>query len=132
MMSRQVDWDHENVIEEAFAAAERTTVSAAARTYGLRRSTLQSRIDGAVNIHIAKEETQRLSYGEERHLVDWILNEEEASRTHATTKEALEAHIDCVDRLIKAVMLVRAASSTPTKPGPGKVRLQLEGSLGAS
>ena len=79
-MSRQIDWDHENMIEEAIAAAEHTTVSAAARNYGLSRSTLQSRIDGAVNIHIAKEESQRLSHGEERQLVDWILHEEAAGR----------------------------------------------------
>ena len=49
---------------------------AAARAYGLPRTTLRDRVNGATSRAIAHQNEQRLTPEQEQFLVDWILEED--------------------------------------------------------
>jgi hypothetical protein len=66
-----------------------TSQRAAAKAWGVPRSTLQDRLDGRQPRAIAHQHQQRLSLEQEEFLVDWILDEDSRAQppSHARVRE---------------------------------------------
>ncbi|XP_044721678.1 tc5 transposase DNA-binding domain-containing protein [Hirsutella rhossiliensis] len=64
----------ENQLQEALVAIKNGMPQlCASRKWGIPRTTLQSRLKGALPMKEAKEAYQRLSQEQEKHLCDWVL-----------------------------------------------------------
>ena len=68
--------DREATISMAKKDAKCVGIRGSARIHGLRPSTLKGRIEGATDIHTAKEKTQKLSPLQEKDIAKWILQRE--------------------------------------------------------
>ncbi|GAD91656.1 hypothetical protein PTT_07266 [Paecilomyces variotii No. 5] len=66
-----------------------SSIRATAQAYGLPRSTLQARINGATNMRVSQEHRQRLSCEQEDLLADWMIQQDAQglAPSHARTRE---------------------------------------------
>jgi hypothetical protein len=84
--------DRERNIEAAiqdYRTGRYSSVRAAAKAYGISRTTLQARVNGRTNRATSHEYRQRLTPAQETFLVQWILDEESYGRppTHARLRQ---------------------------------------------
>ncbi|KAM5510097.1 transposase [Fusarium oxysporum f. sp. phaseoli] len=80
--------ERESRIFSAFNDLETAPLAPTARKHAIPRSTLRGRKKGSTNARDAQIEHQKLSQEQEKFLVNWILNEEEAGR--APTKKNIQ------------------------------------------